>query len=203
MTRMADKKDDPLAALIEALSGLPGVGAKTAERMAFHLLMAPAEEAMRLAYAIRDVKEKVRHCAVCFNIGPADPCAICRDPKRDRATLCVVEQPGDLWAIERTSQFRGLYHVLLGRLAPLDGVGPDRLTAAKLVERLRGGEIREVILATNPTAEGDVTAVYLQRLVQPLGVRVTRLARGLPSGSTLEYANRAVVMDALQGRREF
>jgi recombination protein RecR len=200
---MPEKNHDPLAGLIEALAGLPGVGAKTAERMAFHLLMAPAEEAMRLAYAIRDVKEKIRHCAVCFNIGPDDPCAICRDPKRDRAVLCVVEQPGDLWAIERTAQYRGLYHVLLGRLAPLDGVGPDRLTAAKLAERLRAGEIRELILATNPTSEGDATAVYLQRLVQPLGVRITRLARGLPAGSTLEYANRAVVMDALQGRREF
>ncbi len=200
---MTEKNRDPLAVLIEALAGLPGVGAKTAERMAFHLLMAPSEEAMRLAYAIRDVKEKIRHCAVCFNIGSDDPCAICRDPKRDRAVLCVVEQPGDLWAIERTAQYRGLYHVLLGRLAPLDGVGPDRLTAAKLAERLRAGEIRELILATNPTSEGDATAVYLQRLVQPLGVRITRLARGLPAGSTLEYANRAVVMDALQGRRDF
>jgi recombination protein RecR len=198
---MPDK--DPLAVLIEALAGLPGVGTKTAERMAFHLLMASSEEAMRLAYAIRDVKEKVRHCATCFNVGSADPCPICRDPKRDRSLLCVVEQPGDLWAIERASTYRGLYHVLLGRLAPLEGVGPDRLTAQKLVERLRGGEIREVILATNPTAEGDVTAVYLQRLVQPLGIRITRLARGLPAGSTLEYANRAVVTDAMQGRREF
>jgi recombination protein RecR len=194
---------DPMAVLIEALAGLPGVGTKTAERMAFHLLMASSEEAMRLAYAIRDVKEKVRHCATCFNIGPADPCAICRDPKRDRATLCVVEQPGDLWAIERASSYRGLYHVLLGRLAPLEGVGPDRLTGQKLVERLRAGGIHEVILATNPTSEGDTTAVYLQRLVQPLGIRVTRLARGLPAGSTLEYANRAVVTDALMGRREF
>jgi recombination protein RecR len=200
---MTDKKDDPLARLIEALTGLPGIGAKTAERMAFHLLMVTPEEAMRLAYAIRDVKEKVRPCSVCFNIGSSDPCAVCRDERRDRSLLCVVEQPGDLWAIERTAQFRGVYHVLLGRLAPLDGVGPDRLTAQKLVERLRSGAIREVILATNPTAEGDATSVYLQRLVQPLGVKVTRLARGLPSGSTLEYANRAVVMDALQGRREF
>jgi recombination protein RecR len=198
-----ERDGDPLARLIEALTGLPGIGPKTAERLAFHLLMVTPEEAMRLAYAIRDVKEKVRRCAVCFNVGPTDPCAICRDPKRDRATLCVVELPNDLWAIERTAQYRGLYHVLLGRLAPLDGIGPDRLTVQKLLDRCRGGEVREVILATNPTAEGDATAVYLQRQIQPLGVRLTRLARGLPSGSTLEYANRAVVTDALQGRRDF
>lgn len=196
--------DDPLARLIEALCGLPGIGEKTAERLAFHLLMASKEEAMRLAYAVRDVKEHVRLCAVCFNVGASTPCAVCRDAKRDRATVCVVEQPGDLWALERTGQYRGLYHVLGGRLAPLDGIGPDRLTAQSLLDRLRGnGEIREVILATNPTAEGDATAVYVLRLLQPLGIKVTRLARGLPSGSTLEYANRAVLTDALQGRREF
>lgn len=196
--------DEPLARLIEALTGLPGIGEKTAERLAFHLLMASKEDAMRLAYAIRDVKDQVRLCAVCFNVGASTPCAVCRDPKRDRATVCVVEQPGDLWAIERTGHYRGLYHVLGGRFAPLDGVGPDRLTVQPLVERLRSdGDIHEVILATNPTAEGDATAVYLLRVLQPLAVKVTRLARGLPSGSTLEYANRAVVADALQGRREF
>src|SRR5688572_26483549 len=133
---MPDKEEDPLARLIEAMTGLPGIGEKTAERLAFHLLMAPKEEAMRLAYAIRDVKERIRYCAACFNVSAEDPCAICVDARRDRAVVCVVEQPSDLWAIERTGQFRGLYHVLLGRLAPLDGIGPDRLTIGRLLERL-------------------------------------------------------------------
>ena len=197
------RNGDPVARLIEELSRLPGIGAKSAERLAFHLLLASKEEAMRLAYAVRDLKEEARSCGVCFNVGAQDPCPLCRDDRRDRAVICVVEQPNDLWAIERTGQYRGSYHVLLGRLAPLDGIGPDRLTIGPLVERLRRGEGREVILATNPTAEGDATAVYLQRLVQPLGVKVTRLARGLTAGSTLEYANRAVVAEAMAGRREF
>jgi recombination protein RecR len=199
----SNENRDPLESLIEALTGMPGIGQKTAERLAFHLLMATPEEAMRLAYAIRDVKEKVRPCSVCCNVGSTDPCPICLDAKRDRATVCAVEQARDLWAIERTGRYHGLYHVLGGHIAPLDGIGPDRLTVQRLLDRCRGGEVREVILATNPTAEGDATAVYLQRQLGPLGVRVTRLARGLPAGSTLEYANRAVVTDALQGRREF
>ena len=193
---------EPIVRLIQELSKLPGIGEKTAERLAFHLLAQPASEAMLLAQAVRDLKEQVKSCSTCYTISERDPCEICSDAKRDLATLCVVEQTRDVWAIERTGSFRGGYHVLHGHLSPLDGVGPENLTIPGLVERVRKGGVREVILATNPTAEGDATACYLQTALQPLGARVTRIARGIPAGSTLEYSDRTVVNDALSGRRE-
>lgn len=194
---------DPILRLIEEFSKLPGIGEKTAERLTFHLLAQQKEEALRLSEAVRDLKEKVKSCSSCYNITEHDPCSICGDPKRDRALVCVVEQSKDLWAIEKSGAYRGTYHVLHGHLSPLDGVGPENLTIGRLVERARRGGIREVILATNPTAEGDATAFYLQKTLAPLGPKVTRIARGLPAGSSFEYASRTIVSDAIQGRREF
>jgi recombination protein RecR len=193
---------EPIRRLIEELSRLPGIGEKTAERLAFHLLSHPKDDALRLAGAIRDVKEQVKSCGACYNITEQDPCAVCSDARRDLAVVCVVEQSKDLWAIEKSGAFRGGYHVLHGHLAPLDGVGPENLTIPGLLARVRKGGIREVILATNPTPEGDATAFYIQRALGD-GVRVTRIARGIPAGSTLEYSDRTVVGDALSGRREF
>jgi recombination protein RecR len=193
---------EPIVRLIQELAKLPGIGEKTAERLAFHLLARPRDEAMLLSQAIRDLKEQVKSCGTCYTITERDPCEICSDAKRDLATLCVVEQARDVWAIERTGSFRGGYHVLHGHLSPLDGVGPENLTIPGLVERVRKGGVSEVILATNPTSEGDATAWYIQDALRPLGVRVTRIARGIPAGSTLEYSDRTVVNDALSGRRE-
>ena len=194
---------EPIRRLIEELSRLPGIGEKSAERLAFHLLMQQKEEALRLSEAIRDLKDKVKSCSTCYNITDHDPCSICADPKRDQAHVCVVEQSKDLWAIEKSGAYRGTYHVLHGHLSPLDGVGPENLTIGRLVERARKGGLREVILATNPTAEGDATAFYLQKTLGPLDLKVTRIARGLPAGSSFEYASRTIVTDAIQGRREF
>ena len=191
----------PLQRLIRELADLPGVGEKSAERMAFHLLSLPKEEALRLSDALRDVKEGQHDCRVCCNEADGDPCRICRDAGRDRTVLCVVEQSSDLWALEKTSRFRGVYHVLKGRLSPLDGVGPERLTVARLADRVRENGLREIILATNPTLEGDSTALYLKELMAPADVRVTRLARGLPSGGSVGFANRAVLSDAIDGRQ--
>jgi recombination protein RecR len=191
---------EPVRRLIAELSRLPGIGERTAERLAFHLLSAPTEEALKLAEAIRDLKEKLRLCSACCMVTETDPCPLCADPKRDRATVLVVEQTRDVWAIEKSGSYRGLYHVLQGRLSPLDGVRPEDLTLGKLAGRIKAGGVTEVILATNPTAEGDATAFFIQKSVS--GVRLTRLARGLPSGSTLEYANRSVLTDAIEGRRE-
>jgi recombination protein RecR len=193
---------DVLLRLIGELSKLPGIGEKTAERLAFHLLAQPKSEAMLLANAVRDLKEQLKSCARCYNISQQELCEICADGKRDAGLVCVVEQTRDLWAIERSGAFRGTYHVLHGRLAPLDGVGPENLTILGLVDRVKLGGIREVILATNPTTEGDATAFYLQKALAGL-VPVSRIARGLPAGSTLEYADRTVVGDALSGRRTF
>lgn len=193
---------ESLTRLIEELGRLPGVGEKTAERMAFHLLRVPEAEALALADAIRAVKARVRSCSVCATLTDRATCAICEDSGRQRDLLCVVEQPNDMWALEKVGSFRGLYHVLGGRIAPLDGIGPEHLTIGRLLERIRAGGIREVILATNPTLEGDGTALYLQRSLAPLGVKLTRIAKGIPSGSTLEYASRAILADALDGRRE-
>lgn len=193
---------EPILRLIQELSKLPGIGEKTAERLAFHLLAQPKSEVHLLAAALRDLKEQVKSCSACYNISEVDPCAVCTDPKRDHATLCVIEQARDLWAIERSGAYRGGYHVLHGHLSPLDGVGPENLTIPGLLERVRKGGIREVILATNPTAEGDATAFYIQKALGA-GVQVTRIARGIPSGGTLEYSDRTVVGDALSGRREF
>ncbi len=191
----------PLERLIEALRKLPGVGAKSAQRLAFHILRGSADDARALASAIVEVKETIRLCSVCFNITDTDPCLVCTDASRNRAEICVVEEAHNLVAIEK-SGFRGLYHVLHGSIAPLRGVGPEDLKVTPLVERLRDGSVKEVILATNPNVEGETTAVYLSRLLKPLGVRVTRIALGLPVGSELEYADEVTVGKALEGRRE-
>jgi recombination protein RecR len=192
----------PVARLIEALERLPGIGPKTAQRLAFHLLKQPAAAVRELAEALADVKARVVHCSSCFNITDADPCRICGDPARDPGLLCVVEEPNDLMAMERTGEFRGRYHVLLGALSPLDGIGPDELKVRELLTRIEGNHVREVILATNPNVEGDATALYLSKLLRPLGLRVTRIARGLPVGGDLEYADEVTLSRALEGRRE-
>jgi recombination protein RecR len=191
-----------LELLIEELVKLPTIGAKSAQRLALHLLRAPREEALRLADAIRVVKEKVGFCTVCGNFSEDDPCRMCSDGERDGTVVCVVEQPGDVLALERTGQFKGRYHVLGGALSPLEGVQPDHLRIRELLERLGAGEIREVILATNPNVAGEATALYLSRLLQPLGVKVTRIARGVPMGSDLEYSDLVTLARALEGRRE-
>jgi recombination protein RecR len=191
-----------LSRLIGELVGLPGVGAKTAQRLAFHLLKVSREEALALAQAIVDLKERIRSCAVCYNISEEDRCHICDDPARDRSLLCVVEEVNDLWAIEKTGGFKGVYHVLGGSLSPLDGRGPDQLTARALLRRLESEGTKEVVLATNPNVEGEATAMYIFRLLKPLSVRVTRLARGLPIGGDLEYADEVTLSKALEGRRE-
>jgi len=191
--------------LIDAFGRLPGVGAKTAERLAHHLLKCPAEEALALAEAIREVKDRVRHCQTCFHLTEADDplCAICRDPKRDHGVVCVVEQPRDLLALEKAGTFQGVYHVLLGKLAPLHGMGPEQLTIDTLEARVRGGTIRELIMATNPNLEGDGTALLVANRLADTGVPITRLARGLASGSVLEFANKEMLADALSGRQRF
>jgi len=191
----------PLERLIEAFRKLPGIGAKSAQRLSFHVLRASREDAQALAAALLEVKDALRLCSVCFNITDTDPCLVCGDADRDRAQVCVVEEAHNLMAIER-SGFRGLYHVLHGSIAPLRGLGPDDLKIGPLVARLRDGSVKEVILATNPNVEGETTAVYLSRLLKPLGVRVTRIALGLPVGSELEYADEVTVGKALEGRRE-
>jgi recombination protein RecR len=191
-----------LSGLIEQLVRLPGIGPKSAQRLAFHLLKVPREEAATLAEAVLALKDKTRICRQCFNIGDDEVCGICQDPRRDRSLLCVVEEVNDLLAVEKTREFPGLYHVLGGTLSPLDGRGPDQIRGRELVARLDGGEIREVILATNPNVEGEATALYLLRLLKGLPVKVTRIARGLPMGGDLEYADEATLARALEGRRE-
>jgi recombination protein RecR len=192
-----------IARLIQALGKLPGIGPKTAERLAHHLLQASRSEVLGLADALRAVKEQIHPCRECCNPTESDLCVICADSRRDASVVCVVEQPRDLTALERSGNYRGLYHVLHGRLAPLDGVGPEQLTIDRLLGRVRTGRVQEVIMATNPTTEGDGTALYLSTLLGPLGVKVTRLARGLPTGSVLEFANSQMLADALEGRRTF
>lgn len=191
-----------LSRLIGELLKLPGIGPKTAQRLAFYLLKVPQEEAAALAQALLDLKDKMRLCPVCGNITEEELCFICRNPNRDPSTLCVVEEANDLFALEKTREFRGLYHVLGGTISPLEGRGPEQLTAKELLKRLEGGTIKEVILATNPTVEGEATALYLSRLLKPLGVKVTRIARGLPMGGDLEYADEVTLAKALEGRRE-
>jgi recombination protein RecR len=191
-----------LVRLIDALMRLPGIGAKTAQRLAFYILKAPREEATALAEAIVELKEKTRLCEVCFNVAEELRCPICQDPGRTRSVICVVEEANDLMAIERTGEFKGLYHVLQGSLSPLEGRGPDDILARELLRRLKDGGVQEVILATNPNVEGEATALYLQRLIQPLGVRLTRIAHGLPVGGDLEYADEVTLARALSGRRE-
>lgn len=192
---------ESLTRLITELSGLPGIGERTAERLAFHILRQTTEESRRLAESILDVKAKVRACTTCSNLTEADPCRVCSDPARDRSTICVVEQPNDLWALEKSGTYRGLYHVLLGHIAPLENVHPEDLTIGPLIRRVKEGGIREVILATNPTFEGDGTALHIQRELAGAGVRLTRIARGIPAGSTLQYASAPSLADALDGRR--
>ena len=192
-----------IARLMRELGKLPGIGPKSAERLAHHLLQAPRAEVLGLADALRAVKEQIHPCRECCNPTENDLCDACADPRRDASLVCVVEQPRDLLALERSGSYRGLYHVLHGRLAPLDGVGPERLTIDRLLARVRSGRVREVIMATNPTTEGDGTALYLSTLLGSSGVKMTRLARGLPSGSVLEFANSQMLADALEGRRTF
>jgi len=191
--------------LTSALGRLPGIGAKSAERLAHHLLKCPPEEALELAEAIRAAKQEIRHCQICFHLTEADQpvCAICRDARRDQGVVCVVEQSRDLLAMEKAGTFQGVYHVLLGRLAPLQGMGPDQLTADALETRVRSGVVRELIMATNPTLEGDGTALYIAQRLADSPVQITRLARGLASGSTLEFASRDMLADALAGRQPF
>jgi recombination protein RecR len=193
---------DPLARLVEQLQKLPGIGAKGAQRLAFHILKNPRDDAERLCDAIRDVKERVTYCSTCNNITEQDPCGFCTSPSRDQRLICVVEEPQNVSVIEKTREFRGVYHVLMGALSPLHGVGPDDLKITGLLSRVAEGAVDEVILATNPTVEGEATALYLARLLKPLGVRVTRIAMGIPVGSDLEYADEVTMTRAMEGRRE-
>ncbi len=187
--------------LVKHLQQLPGIGPRSAERIAFHLLRQSPEEASQLAEAIRDLKTKLRHCSVCYNLTDIDPCNICQNQRRDHSVVCVVEQPRDLETIESTGAFSGVYHVLLGHLAPMEGIGPEHLTISQLVERVKKGGIREVIMATNPTLEGDGTALHVAETLSTLGVKVTRLARGLAVGSQLEYTSKATLADAIGERK--
>jgi recombination protein RecR len=193
---------EPVTKLIEAFAQLPGIGPKTASRLTFYLLRRPAEQAEGLADALRDLKQKIVFCSTCFNITEQSPCTVCQDESRDRSIVCVVEEPLDVLAIDRTGEYKGLYHVLHGAISPVEGIGPDELRINELLARLKAEPIREVLLATNPNLEGEATAMYLARLIQPLGVRVTRLARGLPVGGDLEYADAVTLGRALEGRRE-
>jgi len=192
---------EPLSRLVEELNRLPGIGPKTAQRLAYYLLRTPGQQARALAEAILAVKEKVVLCSRCQNITDQDPCLFCRDEMRDRSIICVVEEPLDILALERSGAYRGLYHVLHGALSPMDGIGPDHLKIRELLSRLQGGGVKEVILATNPSLEGEATALYLQRLLSPMGLRLSRLARGLPMGSSLEYADDVTLVRALEGRQ--
>ena len=193
---------ESLANLVERLQKLPGIGAKSAQRLAFHILKTPREDAERLCDAVRDVKERVTYCSVCNNITDADPCVYCTNDGRDHRLICVVEEPQNVSVVEKTREFKGLYHVLMGALSPLHGVGPDDLKIHGLLTRVSGGEVDEVILATNPTVEGEATALYLARLLKPLGVRVTRIAMGIPVGSDLEYADEVTMTRAMENRRD-
>lgn len=194
---------EPLMRLMQEFSKMPGIGEKTAERLAFYVLHLQRDDAMNIAYAIRDMKDSVKNCTVCYNVSESEPCTICSSKDRRKEMVCVVEQPKDLWAIEKTGSYKGVYHVLHGRLSPLEGIGPENLTVSKLVHRVEAGSVKEVILATNPNTEGDATAYYLQHTLKPFSVRTTRLARGIPSGSSLEFANRTILVDAIEGRQEF
>jgi len=192
----------PLARLIEELGKLPTVGPRTAQRLAFYMLSMKDEDAEALASAILDCKRRIRHCSVCGNITEADPCVFCTNGQRDRSVICVVEDPRDIAAMERTREFKGVYHVLRGAISPLDGIGPDDLRIAELLQRVASGEVREVVVATNPRVEGEATALYLSKVLKPLGVRVTRIAHGLPVGGDLEYADEVTLARALEGRRD-
>jgi recombination protein RecR len=190
---------EALQQLIEEFALLPGIGRKTAQRLALHILKQPRDNAVRMAHAIVNLKEKIRYCSTCCNITETDPCAICASVKREREVICVVEEPNDVMAVEKTNEFHGLYHVLGGALSPLDGIGPDELKVSELLARI-SENVKEVILAMNPNVEGEATTIYLSRLIKPLGVKVTRIARGLPVGGDLEFADEATLGRALEGR---
>ncbi len=198
---MADFADS-IERLIQELKKLPGIGQKTAQRLAFHLLREDREEALALADAIRSAKEKIRACSVCNNVTDTDPCLYCSSVSRNPKIICVVEEPHNIVPIEKTRQYHGLYHVLGGALSPLSGVGPDQLKIKSLIERLKNGAVEEIIVATNPNAEGEATAVYLSKLIKPLGIRVTRIAMGIPVGSDIEYADEITMLKSMEGRRE-
>ena len=191
-----------ISRLIDELKRLPGIGQKTAQRLAFYLLRADRDQALALSNAIREAKENIRECSICNNITDNDPCLFCASASRDRRVICVVEDATNIQVVEKTRQFNGLYHVLGGALSPLQGIGPDQLKIKSLIERLKGGTVEEIIIATNPTAEGEATAVYLSKLIKPLGVRVTRIAMGIPVGSDLEYADEITMLKAMEGRRD-
>jgi recombination protein RecR len=193
---------EPISRLIDELKHLPGIGQKTAQRLAFHLLRATPEQALALADAIREAKTNIRECTVCNNITDVEPCLYCSSNTRDRKIICVVEEPHNIMAVEKTRQYNGLYHVLGGALSPLDGIGPDQLKLKSLIERLKGGAVDEIIVATNPTAEGEATAVYVSKLIKPLGIRVTRIGVGIPVGADLEYADEITMLKAMEGRRD-
>jgi recombination protein RecR len=191
-----------LQELVDQFKKLPGIGAKSAQRLAFHILRTPREDAERLCQAIRDVKDRVTYCSTCNNITDVDPCSMCDDPRRDHRLICVVEEPQNVNVVDRAGGFRGVYHVLMGAISPLQGVGPDDLKIKGLLSRIAAGGVDEVILATNPTVEGEATAIYLARLLKPLGLRVTRIATGIPVGSDLEYADELTMGKAMEGRRD-
>jgi recombination protein RecR len=193
---------EPVARLIDALQRLPGIGPKTAQRLTFFLLKRPVDEVTALAESLTQLKALIVHCSVCFNVTEEEPCRICRDPRRDARALCIVEEPNDLLALEKTGSFRGRYHVLLGALSPLDGIGPEDLKVRELLVRLERDPVDEIILATNPSVEGEATAIYLAKLLKPLAGRITRIARGLPVGGDLEYADEVTLAKALEGRRD-
>lgn len=202
-----DAYPESLARLVDSLKSLPGIGRKTAERLAFHLVKLSEEEAMNLARAIHDVKSNLTHCHICFNFTETDPCPICRDPQRDASRICVVEQPKDLMAFEQSSAWKGVYHCLLGRIALLEGIGPDDLTIEPLLKRIASGEVKEIVIATNPDMEGEGTGVYLRDALDSIAkkhnVQITRIARGIPAGAEVENVSSAILMDALRGRRTF
>jgi len=192
---------EPLARLINELEKLPGVGPKTAQRLAFHIMRAPREDAIRLSEAVAEVRDRVGYCERCFNFSDKPICDICSDPQRDQSVICVVEEARDVVAIEKTGEFRGLYHVLQGAISPIDNVGPEEIRVAELMERLRDGTVTEIVVATNPNVEGEATALYLARLIKPLDITITRIASGLPVGGDLEYADEVTLGRALSGRR--
>ena len=199
MTKLAE----PINQLIKRLAKLPGVGEKTASRFALYILRSSKEEAYNLARSIVNVKEKITFCSVCYNLTDENPCKICKDEKRDKETICVVEEPGDLMALESSGEFKGKYHVLLGVISPLDGVTPDDIKIQELLERLNNGQVKEVIVATNPTTNGNATALYLSNLIKPLGIKVTRIAQGIPIGGDIEYTDEVTLRKAMEGRRDF
>ncbi len=193
----------PMEKLITQLMKFPGIGPKMAQRIAFYMMKMKKEEIEEVAQSLLDFRDKLRHCSICYNLSEKNPCEICADDQRDHSQICVVEEPSDIVPVERTGNYRGIYHVLLGTISPLDGIGPEDIKIKELVERVRTGKIKEVIFATNPNTEGEVTATYISRLLKPLGVRVTRIAYGIPVGGDLEYADEVTLNKALEGRREF